>query len=146
LSKLDRGDIVVDLGNKWHFNTTVYDHQVRGAVLEDTHLTDLQKKTYRYNKVLSDSKFSLCPAGAGPNTLRLWESIAVGSIPVLFDEELLLPAVFADELKELCVYWTDACLGEKLVNHLRSFSTEELQLRSDGLREIYSAAKEMTCF
>jgi len=35
------------------------------------------------NQVLSDSVFSLCPAGEGANTPRLWESLAVGAVPVL---------------------------------------------------------------
>ena len=33
----------------------------------------------------------LCPAGAGPNTLRLWESLAVGSVPVLLGPTPRLP-------------------------------------------------------
>ena len=32
--------------------------------------------------------FALCPAGAGPNTLRPCEAMAVGSIPVLIGFEL----------------------------------------------------------
>lgn len=35
------------------------------------------------NQVLSESVFSLCPAGAGANMSRLWQSLAVGAVPVL---------------------------------------------------------------
>lgn len=44
-----------------------------------------------YNQILSDSVFSLCPEGSGPNTIRLWESLAVGSIPVLFANDWVPP-------------------------------------------------------
>ena len=36
-----------------------------------------------YNQVLSDSVFSLCPAVPGANMSGLWESLAVGAVPVL---------------------------------------------------------------
>jgi len=35
----------------------------------------------------------LCPEGAGPNTLRLWESMAVGAIPVVFADEWIPPKI-----------------------------------------------------
>ena len=41
--------------------------------------------------VLLRSKFSLCPSGSGPNSIRLWESLALGSIPVLLADTLELP-------------------------------------------------------
>ena len=38
-----------------------------------------------YSNVLKKSKISLCPMGTGPSTLRLFESMSVGSIPVVFN-------------------------------------------------------------
>ncbi|MEM6820969.1 MAG: exostosin family protein [Verrucomicrobiota bacterium] len=146
IAQLDRNDLLVDLGKIWHFNKSVYDHQVKGKELDDAHLNDLEKSAYRYNQVLSDSKFSLCPAGAGPNTLRFWESIAIGSIPVLFEKNLLLPVAYANELSHLCVYWDQPDQGDELVKHLERFSVAELQARSDRLRDIYSKIEKMTCF
>lgn len=83
-----RADVLVDLGTEWHFNKIVYQEQVLNKVVPVEYLDEHQQKTLRYNRILSDSKFSLCPEGAGPNTLRLWESIAIGSIPVLFKSDL----------------------------------------------------------
>jgi glycosyltransferase involved in cell wall biosynthesis len=79
----------VKLTHRWHFEDLVYQHQVKGAVLREAVNHDDSVRSY--NDVLSNSRFSLCPAGAGPNTLRLWESLAVGSVPVLLGPAPRLP-------------------------------------------------------
>lgn len=80
---------VVKVTGKWHFEDVVYSHQVAGAPLAaHAHNGDSVRS---YNQLLSDSVFSLCPAGAGPNTLRLWESLAVGSIPVMLGPVAAMP-------------------------------------------------------
>lgn len=146
LNALERDDLHVRLGDVWHFNHIVYDHQVLRKQLEENHEDAQKAAALNYNQLLSDSRFSLCPAGSGPNTLRLWESIAVGSIPVRFDDGLLLPEPFAEELERLCIDWTDPETGAGLVAHLESFDLDELQSRSDRLREIYAAIETMTCY
>src|SRR5690606_34244542 len=70
--------LLFSLGDDWHFNTLVYDFQVAGKAVTDQALAQDAAATARYNAALSDSVFSLCPAGARPNTLRLWESLATG--------------------------------------------------------------------
>jgi len=75
----------IRLTEQWHFEQSVYGQQMWGsavaAVAERAAAVD--DGVAEYNRVLSDSMFSLCPAGAGANTLRLWESLAVGAVPVL---------------------------------------------------------------
>lgn len=41
--------------------------------------------------MLSQSIFSMCPSGSGPNTIRFLESHGAGSIPVLISDRLTLP-------------------------------------------------------
>jgi hypothetical protein len=79
----------VRLTDKWHFEDVVYQHQVRNLPLAQSYSID--DSVRNYNQVLSDSVFSLCPSGAGPNSLRLWESLAVGSVPVLFSTAPEMP-------------------------------------------------------
>jgi hypothetical protein len=67
----------------------VFGHQVGNAPLAESYRID--ETVTEYNRVLSESVFALCPPGAGPNSLRLWESMAVGAIPVLFEPEPALP-------------------------------------------------------
>lgn len=146
LSALDADDILMDLGDLWHFNDAVYEHQVKSKHTGDTIPVGLENETFRYNQVLSDSRFSLCPEGAGPNTLRLWESIAVGAVPVLFSRSLEFPLSLKRELDDLCVFWEDTDYSERLQSWLRAFSVEDLDRRSQRLREIFSRASELTCF
>lgn len=50
----------------------------------------------QYLDVLADSWFTLCPRGGGLNSYRFFESIQVGSIPVLFADDVYLP--FSDTI------------------------------------------------
>lgn len=74
----------------WHFNNHVYSVQQNAKeTLNENEIT--QKKTNNYNNILLKSRYSLCPSGSGPNSIRFWESLAVGSIPVLLSDTLDLP-------------------------------------------------------
>jgi hypothetical protein len=111
-----RDDILVDLGDEWHFNKVVYQEQVQHQPLAEAETVKVESANRRYNEVLSDSVFSLCPEGAGPNTLRLWESLAVGAIPVVMatrwspprtdgvDSVLKDCALFVEELPDAALF------------------------------------------
>lgn len=45
----------------------------------------------QYVKALSNSRYSLCPVGSGPSTIRFWESLVAGAIPVLISDKIKLP-------------------------------------------------------
>jgi|TARA_Y100001934_G_scaffold164554_1_gene195971 hypothetical protein len=139
-----RDDVFVDLGNEWHFNKVVYEEQVLNREVEAHHIDEHHKKTFRYNSILSDSKFSLCPEGAGPNTLRFWESIAVGSIPVIFSEDLAVLNASKFNLTKNLVIW-DGEIESKLFDHLASFDQKVLDKMSSELKLAYSkVSKEIT--
>ena len=74
----------------WHFNTSVFTSKQNSKYELDPG-GDHDTNTVAYNNILKDSVFSLCPVGAGPNTIRLWESLAVGSIPVVLSDLHELP-------------------------------------------------------
>lgn len=44
-----------------------------------------------YENILSRSRFSLCPRGSNPNSVRFWESLAAGAIPILISDNYKLP-------------------------------------------------------
>lgn len=75
----------------WHYDAHVYVEQRHGVKMPAEHRADLHKKRKLYNKILLDSTFSLCPSGTGPNTIRLWESLATGSIPVILSDTWIPP-------------------------------------------------------
>ncbi len=76
--------------DSWHFNKIVYDLQIKNKVKESNDLVD-HSATNEYVNILQRSIFSLCPAGSGPNSIRLWESIGFGSIPVILADTYLPP-------------------------------------------------------
>ncbi len=66
----------------WHFYRAVYEKQIYASIdtVEDP-LANAEAVEYR--AVMADSLFALCPSGTGPNSLRLWEAITAGVIPVV---------------------------------------------------------------
>lgn len=50
-----------------------------------------KKEELEYQNILQRSKFSLCPRGSSCSSVRFWESIHAGSIPILISDNWLLP-------------------------------------------------------
>jgi hypothetical protein len=142
-----RDDVFVDLGNEWHFNKVVYEEQVLSKEIESHHIDEHDQKTFRYNTILSDSVFSLCPLGAGPNTLRLWESIAVGTIPVVFSKDLsiLTESDLGKEIIDNVIVW-DGDIGEHLFEFLHNLKLENLVEKSVSLVSTYQQFETKSCF
>ena len=142
------GGYQVTIKDKWHFNDIVYEFQVYNN--EDKETTD-QDAVISYNKLLSNTRFSLCPVGAGPNSLRLWESLAVGSIPVLLSDTHELPVIerFAPGSNWR---WEDALVFHpenelnRLDNRLVNIDINEQKKRQLLCRNLYKASRSITCF
>ena len=75
----------------WHYNNIVYSSKQNNEKELNENTTHINN-TNDYNKLLLDSRFSLCPSGSGPNSIRLWESLAIGSIPIILADTLELPS------------------------------------------------------
>ena len=76
---------------EWHFENIVYGKQVGKWNFDTTKEQKNKIKLDIYNTILSKSRYSLCPSGTGPNSIRFWESLAFGSIPILLADTLELP-------------------------------------------------------
>lgn len=63
------------------------DHDFFGAAH-----SDLAAARSRYREVLGRSKFVLCPRGAGTSSLRLFEALAGGRVPVALSDQWVPPA------------------------------------------------------
>jgi len=77
----------------WHFENEVYQCQINKKNTLDL---DFIQRTDEYVKILKDTKYSLCPSGSGPNSIRIWESIAFGCIPVILSDTLDMPSINND--------------------------------------------------
>ena len=138
---------LIEVNDRWHFHEVVYEHQMRGKTLSQSYRID--DTVERYNRILSDSVFSLCPSGSGPNSIRLWESLAVGSIPVLLGVEPVLPDVDRQGQK---IPWDDVVIRaeatpvNRLPDILRVISLAERRQRSDLSRQVFDQLAAKACF
>lgn len=53
-----------------------------------------EAKKLEYLDILARSRFSICPRGTGASTLRFWESLTAGAIPVTISDAQWLPNCF----------------------------------------------------
>jgi hypothetical protein len=44
-----------------------------------------------YIDLLKDTKVNLCPRGTGPSTIRMWECMSAGCVPLIISDNLKLP-------------------------------------------------------
>lgn len=83
-------NVFIENTGEWHFNKVVYSHKQNNN--HELNIDDNHKRNTRlYNKLLLNSRYSLCPSGSGPNSIRFWESLACGAIPILLADTLELP-------------------------------------------------------
>lgn len=137
---------VIQVNEKWHFDDVVYQHQMNGKPLQESYQID--DSVAAYNSLLSDSVFSLCPAGAGPNTLRLWESLAVGAIPVLLGDPVRLPTggnLEAIDWDSVVLRIEDDQLHD-LPAILHAMPLEERRQRQQACLAVYAKVKAQRCF
>jgi len=141
-------DYRIKLNDMWHFNDLVYNEQLKLEV-EEFH-SPMEASITEYNQTLSNSKFSLCPIGAGYNTLRLWESLAIGSIPVIFSDGYELPTIEDEDGRPFD--WTKAVLQipeaqlPNLDRILRAIDSKTLQAMAEECKRIYAQVIRKTCF
>jgi hypothetical protein len=131
----------------WHFEKDVYTQQVKGISLTQQVKDTQIQKTKNYNEILCQSQFSLCPVGAGPNTIRLWESICVESIPVIIVANYSISECFPKKWKnckfiELDYNSPHLESPERLGQYLLSISKDEVNRMIELCRRIKNFCKD----
>ena len=92
-----------------------------------------------FNYLLINSKYTLCPSGSGPNSIRFWEALGAGSIPILLADTLELPE------HEL---WNNAILRipeknvSKLSEILNSISASQENIMRENCIKLYNYFKD----
>ncbi|MBI84070.1 MAG: hypothetical protein CMJ81_12790 [Planctomycetaceae bacterium] len=88
----------------------------------------LQKLFKReYQHVLARTRFSLCPRGTGPSTLRFWESLQAGAIPVLISDDMQLPAGVDWQRSIVRIAERDAAQVERILADIPLREEQELR-------------------
>jgi len=86
-----RPDAQLERRQEWHYEQAVYRPQVQGEAADAARHAQLSQEADAYAATLQRSCFALCPSGSGPNSIRLWEALGYGAIPVILSEQLQLP-------------------------------------------------------
>jgi hypothetical protein len=110
-------DTIIRSRGKWHFEDEVYGEQVHGIHLEEKTRQRQTSYAKEYQDVMQASIFTLCPSGAGPNTIRFWESIAMDSIPVLISDDCWLPG-HPEEWKKAIIRVPETMEAAKEIPHI----------------------------
>lgn len=137
--------VIYEVKDEWFYEKIVFGHQVKNEKLPNEYLESYEKETQRYNSILSDSIFSLCPEGTGPNTIRLWESMAIGVIPVIFSDDWIPPKITELEWNDFAVFIKNKDIKDT-ISILRSFSEDKLEIMKLNCINAYKYFRQMDCF
>ncbi len=131
-----RSDMVIKKRSCWHFYL-----RCKGRVIPLKWSPRREQEREEYQNVLARSRFSLCPRGAGPSTIRFWESLQAGAIPVLLADAMALPKIEG-------INWDDCIVRvpEKNISSIdriiRAISPE----KEECIRENCLRAYTLSCF
>jgi len=111
----------------WHYHNMVY-----GKIKKTN---EEFEKEYKEN--LANTKFSLCPSGSGPNSIRIWESMSFGCIPVILADTLVFPEIDGIDYRDFFVIWKENEIN-KLYDYLKTIDNDKLIAMSKKNIEIYN--------
>lgn len=86
-----QSDLLIVKREAWHFDRAVYDEQIGGRKSDASRLEVEDRHAREYISAIENSWFTLCPSGSGPNSIRTFESLCLGSIPMVLTRSLRLP-------------------------------------------------------
>jgi hypothetical protein len=76
---------------KWHYEDVVYGEQIECIPLTTEVVKRMNDESLIYSETMLRSVFCLCPSGSGPNSIRFWEALSIGAVPILLSDDLDLP-------------------------------------------------------
>lgn len=124
--------------NEWHYEKVVYEEQVLGVAVNAEKQQQLDNEADSYRKVLEETVFSLCPSGSGPNSIRLWESLGYGCIPVILSDRLSLPGSI-EEWREAAVF---VCEDKQAIDMLPQ-QLRALAVDKDAINRYHLAGRKL---
>jgi hypothetical protein len=65
--------------------------KVRGFTFYDPTSLDFENRRARFRVILDRSRFVLCPRGRGTSSIRLYETMAAGRVPVIIADDWVAP-------------------------------------------------------
>ena len=84
--------------------------RVTGFVFYDPSSQDFEVRRRAYSEILVDSKFVLCPRGVGTSSIRLYECLAAGRVPVIIADQWVAP--MGPKWTEFSIVWPEGRVSE----------------------------------
>ena len=69
-----------------------------------------------YKDVLGNTKIALCPRGTGPSTIRMWEAMASGCVPLIISDTLKMPMSRMIDWTEMAIF-----VPEEEITHIKHY-------------------------
>jgi len=113
---------------EWHYQQVVYSGKQTNPEYE-----------LEYKDLLMKSVFTLCPSGSGPNSIRIWESLSFGSVPVILADTLVLPNI-KDDWNNYVIIWKEKDIEElyDYLTYLKTNDIEKIERMSKKCIELYN--------
>jgi len=88
-----------------------------------------------YKKSIEKCKFVLCPRGRGSNSIRFYEALNFGKIPILISDDTKLPLESKINYSEFCIRIPEKYFS-KIENYIDEFlKTHDIKMASEKARE-----------
>jgi hypothetical protein len=97
-----------------------------------------------YLQKMNKSKFVPCPVGHGPDTFRLWESIALGCIPIVESPEAMIPLLEDHGIKNIRISgYISYILGN---NQLHTTEYQEGPIKWENVKDHLHFEKQVSSY
>lgn len=106
----------------------------------ESNFNDVRDIREEYINNLIESDYVLTPKGAGNFSLRFYETLSVGRIPILINTEMVLPLEDMIDYSEFCLiinYQDISKLGDILTDFHKNLSNEKFQSMQAKSREAF---------
>lgn len=131
-------DCLIVKRDAWHFDRHVYSEQMHGLSADQAQKAIEEQHKQEYLDAIRQSAFTLCPSGSGPNSIRIGEALALGSVPIIITRSLALPGDAA--------LWDRACIIEedseagyrRALDQARAMSSDTLRAKQIATQQLYA--------
>lgn len=119
--------------NNYHVDPNVFNNSINLKQAEEN----------QYKNILERSRFSICPRGSSPSSVRFWESLQTGSIPILISDFWKLPDWdWSNTIIHINENEFEKMTYNDISNILKNISTEQENIMRKNCKNVYNAFKK----
>lgn len=99
--------------------------------------TQKQQTTFEFYRNIQLNPYTFCLRGGGNFSIRLYETLAMGRIPLLFDTDVRLPLASIIDWKKHCILVNEYNWEEKLLQFHNTISPKEFKTIQENNRKLW---------